>query len=304
MTWRKLGRVYAPPGDQWWARQYAHLPTVDVLADRLRVYFAGLDEHNFGRPGYVDLRREDPTQVIQVVAEPILDLGQLGTFDDCGVVPSHVMHHDGKIYFYYVGFQRAERVPYMLFTGLALGDTATGAFTRYAPTPILDRTPAEPYSRSSPFILKEGDTFKMWYWSCQFWSTEAGAPPHYNNVIRHATSADGIHWETHPHLCIVPDFPDEYSAGRPSVFWEAGQYHMYFSMRAHSTPYFIGYATSPDGIHWLRQDHEAGITMSATGWDSEMISYPYIVQVDGQRYMFYNGNAHGKTGFGVAVLER
>ena len=34
-----------------------------------------------------------------------------------------------------------------------------------------------------------------------------------------------------------------------------------------------------------------------------MLCFPAVIDVHGQRLMFYNGNRHGATGFGVAVLE-
>ena len=117
MRWRKLGLVHAPTGDRPWARQYAHLPT-PALRDpaTVRVYFAGLDAEKFGRVGYVDVTAADPTRVIAESADPVLDLGAIGSFDDCGVVPSCVVDEGGRRRLYYVGFQRAERCPYMLFT--------------------------------------------------------------------------------------------------------------------------------------------------------------------------------------------
>jgi predicted GH43/DUF377 family glycosyl hydrolase len=66
----------------------------------------------------------------------------------------------------------------------------------------------------------------------------------------------------------------------------------------------IGYADSEDGISWERKDGEAGIDVSASGWDSEMIEYPFVFDHDGERYMLYNGNGYGKTGIGLAVLEK
>ena len=67
--------------------------------------------------------------------------------------------------------------------------------------------------------------------------------------------------------------------------------------------YRIGMAISNDGINWERQDHNSGITISENGWDSTMISYPYVVKVDNKILMFYNGNDFGKTGFGFAELN-
>ena len=43
--------------------------------------------------------------------------------------------------------------------------------------------------------------------------------------------------------------------------------------------------------------------MSPDGWDSEMVAYPAVFELDGRTYMLYAGNGNGKTGFGLAVLE-
>src|SRR5262245_18077267 len=111
MGWRKKGLIFAPKGDKWWARGYAHLPTVDVLDDKAgRVYFASLDENKVGRIGYVDLDIDDPGHVLRVTEDKVLDNGELGAFDDCGVVPSCVVDAGGEKRLYYIGFQRAEKV--------------------------------------------------------------------------------------------------------------------------------------------------------------------------------------------------
>ena len=50
-------------------------------------------------------------------------------------------------------------------------------------------------------------------------------------------------------------------------------------------------------------DDRAGIDVARSGWDSEMITYPEIVEHKGQKLMFYNGNGFGQSGFGYAELE-
>jgi hypothetical protein len=59
-----------------------------------------------------------------------------------------------------------------------------------------------------------------------------------------------------------------------------------------------------DGDNWVRKDDESGIDVSAEGWDSQMICYPFVMDHKGERYMLYNGNGYGRTGFGVAILEK
>ncbi len=300
--WEKRGLIYATPGDLWWARGYTHTPTVEIIDRRtIRVYFAALDDQNFGRIGYADLDIEQPSRVLQTAASPILDLGELGCFDDSGVVPSCVVNVGTRRYLYYIGFQRTVRVPYMLFTGLAV-DSSQHGFTRYSVTPILDRTNEERFSRSGPFVIFDEGTFKMWYWSCRHWVVgEEGV--HYSNSVRYATSADGIVWQTNPHVCLEPEAPDEYSIGRPCVLRHEGGYRMWYSVRSFSRRYFIGYAESRDGINWERRIEEGPVVPSATGWDAEMVCYPYVIEINGRLLMFYNGNQHGRSGFGYAELR-
>ena len=99
------------------------------------------------------------------------------------------------------------------------------------------------------------------------------------------------------------DYSDdsEYAISRPSVIRDRDCWRMWFSHRG--SAYRIGYAESLDGIHWKRLDADCQIDVSESGWDSEMIEYPFVFDHDGSRYMLYNGNGYGKTGFGLAVLE-
>ncbi len=96
----------------------------------------------------------------------------------------------------------------------------------------------------------------------------------------------------------------------PDVLLYNGKYHMFFCYRQASDyrknkvrSYRIGYAFSYDIISWTRDDSQAGIDVSEDGWDSEMIAYPHVFELDGNIYMFYLGNQVGRYGFGLAQLE-
>ena len=158
-------------------------------------------------------------------------------------------------------------------------------------------------SAATSCILRQGELWKMWYVSTVKWTRDNNGL-HYICVIRYATSADGIDWKTDPRVCMEPDLNDEYAVGRPSVVYEDNLYKMWYSIRRFRELYTIGYAESEDGISWDRRDDIVGIHKSQKGWDSEMICYPFIMDMNGQRYMFYNGNGRGITGIGFAVLER
>jgi hypothetical protein len=301
MRWHKRGLVFVPDGKLWWARNSAQLPTVSVVdKEIIRVYFGSKDDDGYGRTGRIDLDLRDHT--VEVASEPVLDLGDLGAFDDCGAVPNSVVAYAGQQYLYYQGFQRTERVPYLTFTGLSISDNDGRSFKKYSRTPVTDRTPEEPFIRSTPCVKIEGVQFKMWYVSTVRWVHDQHGV-HYVCVIRYATSTNGIDWQTHPHVCLEPKLPDEYAVGRPSVIKDGLRYRMWYSIRSFSKLYALGYAESSDGIVWERKDDEVGISTSSSGWDSEMICYPSVVETAGQKLMFYNGNGRGKSGFGYAVLE-
>jgi len=92
---------------------------------------------------------------------------------------------------------------------------------------------------------------------------------------------------------------------RPTtVLNDSGDYEMWFSYRSGTgQSYRIGHARSDDGKNWVLDLGGTGIDVSPSGWDSEMIEYPYVFDHNGARYMLYNGNGYGKTGFGLAVFE-
>jgi hypothetical protein len=79
---------------------------------------------------------------------------------------------------------------------------------------------------------------------------------------------------------------------------------MWFSYRSGTGErYRIGYAHSDDGVTWRLDLARSGIDVSATGWDADMIEYPYVFNHNGVRYMLYNGNGYGANGFGLAYWE-
>jgi hypothetical protein len=204
----------------------------------------------------------------------------------------------GKRYLYYLGWNLGVTVPWRNSIGLAIYDEKTGRFERYSKAPILDRHHVDPYSLSYPFVLEVEDRYHMWYGSNLSWGPDEKNMAH---LIKYADSEDGIHWRREGHIALDFEHPSEYAMSRPFVIFEEALYKMWYSYRGRA--YRIGYAESRDGLAWTRKDGAVGIDVSDAGWDSETIEYPFLFDHNGRRYMIYNGNSYGKTGFGLAVLE-
>jgi hypothetical protein len=276
---------------------HAALPTAERRGPRYRVYFGGRDARSRARIGAFEFDPADPA-ISGVTDTPVLDLGPLGAFDDSGVTPSCLVEHDGRTYLYYTGWSLGVTVPFYLFVGVAVSEDGGRAFARASAAPILDRSDSDPYLTASPWVLVEDRCWRMWYVAGSGWECVDGRPRH-SYHIRYAESSDGLRWTRSPRPCIDYASADEYAISRPCVVRDRDAYRMWYASRG--AAYRIGYAESADGLHWTRKDAEAGIDVSPSGWDSEMVAYPCVFDAGGRRYLLYNGNGYGRTGIGLAV---
>lgn len=310
MKWIKKGLIFSVDNNAIWMKTHAQVPTVDDIGNgRLRIFFSTRNADNISHIGFLEIDTKNPKQVLYVHDKPVLTPGKIGTFDDCGIMPSWVVNHKGEKYLYYVGWNVRNTVPYHNSIGLAKSCDGGLTFERYSEGPILDRNYTEPYFGTLGCILLEGSIWRMWYLSCTKWVIFNGKPePYYN--IKYAESKDGIKWIQEGKVCI--DFKNEKECGiaRSCVIKEGNIYKMWYSYRNlenyrtdRMNSYRIGYAESKDGLKWERRDGEAGIDVSENGWDSQMIEYPCVYEYKGTRYMFYNGNGFGRTGFGYAIMN-
>jgi hypothetical protein len=306
MKWKKKGLVFLPDGTFDWNKSHAQVPVVDKLNDKIwRIYYATRNSNNQCNTSFIEVEAGNPSNILYIHKEPLFKLGELGTFDDSGIMPSCVVNHDGKKYLYYIGWNAGSNVSYRLSVGLAISHDGI-SFEKYSTGPILDRSIYDNCLCASPFVEIEGPLFKMWYVSGTHWKIINDKPePFYH--IKYAFSDDGINWNREGVVCIdYDDFTEGIS--RPCVVKTKEKYLMFYSFRNNNdyrnnslNGYRIGFATSLDGISWVRQDAEIGITASESGWDSDMIAYPYIVDYREKYFMFYNGNGFGRSGFGYAV---
>ena len=264
--------------------------------DLYRVYFSCRDAQNRSSIGFVDLSLR--TLTVQALSDqPVLGPGPAGTFDDSGVSLGCIVHDGPYRYLYYVGWNLAVTVPWRNSIGLAISIN-DNPFVKQASAPILDRNCFDPYSLSYPWVRKEPSRWRMWYGSHLNWGNDTRDMEH---VLKHAVSADGIHWEPADTVCLPVLSDESYAYARPCVLVERGLYKMWFSYRGKT--YRLGYAESVDGIQWRRMDEKGGMEPSGTGWDSEAVAYAHVFDHDGQRYAIYCGNGYGRTGFGLAVQD-
>lgn len=310
MKWIKKKLIYKPDKNLTWMQSHAQVPTAEVLDNGyVRIYFCSRDENNISRTTYIEAEADNPEIIHYQHDKPILELGKAGTFDDRGVMPTTIVNHQNNIYLYYIGWNIGGNARYRVANGLAISHDNAKTFHKVSEGPIMDRSMTDPIATAMHSIIIENGIWRMWYMSYTKWVEYDGIfEPFYK--IKYAESNDGIIWKLSGKVCI--DLKDENEAGiaRPHVIKEDGIYKMWYSYRNKSNyrkntknSYRIGYAESSDGFKWERKDELFNIGLSKSGWDCEMIAYPNIYEYNTKKYLLYNGNGFGKTGFGYLITK-
>lgn len=301
MKWEKKGLIYCPDGTHPWAKNTFLTPTPIIIDGKIRVYGGFRDRFGVSRIGYIDLDPQNPSNILKISEEPVLDIGKKGNFDDNGIILGDLIWAGDELRMYYIGFQKVSKVKFLAFTGLATSRDGGHTFRRLSMTPIMDRTDNALFIRAIHTVLSVEGKFRVWYSAGTGWQVINGTPyPKYD--IRFVESSDGVTFQDREGTHCLGVNESEYRIGRPRVRRSIDGFEMRFTSDTRQKIYKSGYALSKDGIRWERKDHLTGIKVSESGWDSEMICYPVVLKVEGCEFMFYSGNGMGLSGVGYAQL--
>ena len=306
--WNKLGLVFDPKkhNTPQWMLQYAAVPFVEMLNECvIRIYFSSRNRNNKSLTGWADFNIDNILSgPINISQEPLLNLGRKGMFDEDGIMGCHITMINNKRNFYYIGWNLGHSTPFRNAIGIAV-ENDKGIFSKISEGPIVDRSIHDKCFVASNCVFVEENYYRLYYLSCDEWLDDGEKLIHKYN-IKYAESTDGINWERQGLVAIDFKYENEYAISVPRVIKENDLYKMWYSFRGgkKSELYRIGYAESKDGKIWVRKDDLVSIIGENNEWDSNMLCYPFIFDHGGERYMLYNGNDYGKTGFGIAQLEK
>ena len=218
---------------------------------------------------------------------PVLGPGLDGTWDDEGLLYPTVLF-DSVIYrMWYTGHDGAE-------TRIGYATSADGmTWQKYPNNPVLDIGVSgewDDYRIVAPCVIFDGSQYKMWYGaraaSSQIWR------------IGYATSTDGIMWEKYAGNPVVDvgalgDWDFNF-ANSPNVIFDGVSYKMWYHGLGGVRQ--IGYATSADGIEWIKYSGNPVLGPGSSGeWDDYQIGKPTVI-FDGANYiMWYSGHTYGRS---------
>lgn len=295
--------LFCPAGEDRHPKLLTHaanpLP-VHLKGDVYRVFFSGRDALNRSSVGAVDIDLV-ARQVLHEHYAPVFEHGPEGSFYADGVSIGNCYKTSSGRFMLFMGWCNPSGAHWYGEIGRLRMDEDLALALEGTGRAFMPRDAKDPISLSYPWVTGNASSgFRMWYGSTQTWDGGNGEMIH---IIRQASSKDGERWRKHgpavPHQVGLAQ-----AFSRPAVISDADEHRMWFSYRSGSgQTYRIGYAVSADGVDWRLALDDAGIDVSPEGWDSEMVEYPFVFDHGGRRYMLYNGNGYGKTGFGLAIFE-
>mgnify|MGYP000216547561 CR=1 FL=1 len=155
------------------------------------------------------------------------------------------------------------------------------------------------YGVAQPVIMYDENKYKMWY---------HGDGGNAKKYVLYAESSDGKNWVKHPVPVLSPGAAgswDSWAVQPGIVIKESGVYKMYFTGYANQNyQWFIGLATSTDGINWIKDPQNPFFRKEQTtnGWGNANIAYPNVVRVNNDFRIYYSGaansyNPYYKIGF-------
>ena len=231
------------------------------------------------------------TEWVKYPGNPVLDLGESGTWDDYDVLSPTVLFNGTEYQMWYSGNDGSNhRIGYA-----TSGDGVE--WEKYHANPVLDLGESGTWDDShvhSPTIFFDGIEYHMWY------SGYDGS----NWRIGYAISADGIAWVKHPDNPVLDPGEsgtwDDYHVDSPTVLFNGTEYQMWYKGSTGST-WRIGYAISADGIVWVKHPDNPVLDLGESGtWDDSHVLSPTVLFNDTEYQMWYSG-LHQPDGFRVRI---
>ena len=222
---------------------------------------------------------------VKYPGNPVLKDGLGEVWDGEFVTQPSVLHDGAKFHMWYAGYDGTN-----MKIGYATSNNGI-VWNKHAQNPVLNLGTVGSWDKagvSSPTVMLSGSVYHMWYTGYD------GT----NMKIGYATSGDGIAWNKHIFnpvldLGIIGSW-DAMGISSPTVLLDSqpltdDTYRLWYS-GYDGTNIKIGYATSDDGVAWVKHSSNPVLDSGTNGsWDSSGVSGPTVVLKGSTYRMWYTG---------------
>ncbi len=147
------------------------------------------------------------------------------------------------------------------------------------------------------------DCFTVAYHNGQYWLWYVGTPRSLKCQIGLATSLDGVHWTRHAEnpvlrLGAAGAWDSQILICQHILFdRQEGIFKMWYVGGNRAGEFGIGYATSADGVHWVKYAGNP-VMVVTEAWEGTLIEGQVVLKIDGTYRMWYGGiNIHNDVSY-------
>ena len=281
------------PTPNHWDADYTTTPRIIYDGKTYRMWFNG------GRSGSSGVGYATSNDGISwsQLAGPVLEPGPHGAWDSSSVALGSILWNGTFFIMWYSGDN-----PTRFASGaVGLATSKDGvSWTKDSRNPVLTATAIDRGYIASPYVIRLGLTYNMWYTGKNVNSTQ------FTNIL-YATSFDGLNWSKWLHPVFFPSSdPTAWDSGpvySPSVYFNGTTFWLWYSsLGPNNGRPQIGLATSPDGATWTRYPPNPILSTGAQGsWDFAGVEQANLAVGDGLM-LYYDGIGAG-TGPRIGLAQ-
>lgn len=212
--------------------------------------------------------------------------GSVGGWDSSSVQDPSIIYEKGTYKMWYNALSSGWKI------GFAYSADGKKDWQRSS-TPVIDigSTDGRETDTTDPFVLKSGEGYQMWYssFSGSYWIVGED-----RFRLRYATSAADLSWNKNSDWVLKGNSGKWDSGGmnRGETVIKVGDvYKMWYAaiddkrIGSGTETWQIGYATSPDGINWTKNENP--VISPTEEWELNSVNYPFVLY-NGDKYeMWY-----------------
>jgi predicted GH43/DUF377 family glycosyl hydrolase len=277
-TWNKFsGNPVLPLGlPGAWDANFAVATTVLLHDGVLKMWYEGDDSFGFATS-------DDGVTWVPHPANPVMEPGPPAEWDGENIDNASVVVVADTFHMFYSAVDDNDE------NRIGHATSPDGlVWTKDPANPVLDHGPGGSWDDQEtmhPFVLYEEPVFRMWY----------NGHDGITQRILYATSPDGTNWTrftAHPMLENGSAGTwDESELGPLCVLRINDTYHMWYTGWNQAFDIRIGYATSPDGIDWTKDEVNNPVLGPGDpgSWDDLMTAIPNVMLINSVLTMWYGG---------------
>lgn len=230
-----------------------------------------------------DLQLQQVSRLKKHSANPVLDIGQRGEWDDKGCGCFSVTEVNGRLHLYYMGAGTANswRI------GLATSGNGIN-WMRSAANPVLPQGADGSWDSravSMPYVLNDSGRLSMIY-------TGSGK----GGGFGLATSDDGVSWRRHGKSPVLRGIGGSMD---PCLRKIDGRYALWY-VGQKGKSFRIFQATSVDGVTWQKLPQPVLPLGESGDYDENSHAGPVVLRVEGRYYLFHLGGSSRGWKVGLA----